>query len=146
MTCIGVILSDYAVFDGSNISETVLTLLAIERAGAKAIYFAPDKPQPHVINHITAEAMAESRNVLVESARIVRGKVLPVDQADSVQLDALILPGSLEAAKNSSHFADVDADCIIDTDLQKLAQEIHKKNKSIGFVCIARQSCHYRSM
>lgn len=137
MKCIGVVLSGCGVFDGSEIYETVLTLLAIERAGAKAICFAPDKPQLHVINHITGEEMPESRNVLVESARIVRGKVLPIDQADSSQLDALILPGGFGAAKNLSSFALAGADCVIEPNLQKLTQEIHKQSKPIGCICIA---------
>ncbi|MCU5773443.1 isoprenoid biosynthesis glyoxalase ElbB [Erwiniaceae bacterium BAC15a-03b] len=137
MKCIGVILSGCGVFDGSEIYETVLTLLAIERAGAKAICFAPDKSQLHVINHITGEEMAENRNVLVESARIVRGEILSLDQADSVQLDALIVPGGFGAAKNLSSFASEGEKCNIDENLQKLTYEIYKQRKPIGFICIS---------
>ncbi|VDY37710.1 Enhancing lycopene biosynthesis protein 2 [Salmonella enterica subsp. enterica serovar Daytona] len=74
MKKIGVVLSGCGVYDGTEIHEAVLTLLAISRSGAQAICFAPDKPQADVINHLTGEAMAETRNVLIEAARITRGR------------------------------------------------------------------------
>lgn len=137
MRSIGVILSGCGVYDGSEVYETVLTLLAIERAGAKAFCFAPDKVQVTVINHLTGEEMTESRNVLVESARLVRGKVLPIDQADSVQLDALIVPGGFGVAHHLSSFATAGKNCVIDENLQKLTREIYKQGKPIGFICVA---------
>jgi enhancing lycopene biosynthesis protein 2 len=45
--------------------------------GAEAICFAPDKNQTDVINHLTGEPMAETRNVLIEAARIARGDIHP---------------------------------------------------------------------
>ena len=50
MKKIGVILSGCGVYDGSEIHEAVLTLLAISRSGAQAVCFAPDKQQVDVIN------------------------------------------------------------------------------------------------
>lgn len=73
MKKVGVVLSGCGVYDGSEIHETVLTLLALSRQGADVICFAPDKTQADVVNHLTGEPMAESRNVLIEAARIVRG-------------------------------------------------------------------------
>ena len=137
MRSIGVILSGCGVYDGSEVYETVLTLLAIERAGAKALCFAPDKMQVTVINHLTGEEVTESRNVLVESARLVRGKVLPIDQADSVQLDALIVPGGFGVVHHLSSFATAGENCIIDENLQKLTREIYKQGKPIGLICVA---------
>jgi len=73
---IGVLLSGCAVMDGSEIHEAVLTLLAIDRAGAEAVCMAPNIKQHHVINHLTGEeSNSEERNVLTESARIARGKI-----------------------------------------------------------------------
>jgi len=105
MKKIGVVLSGCGVYDGSEIHETVLTLLALSRQGADVICFAPDKTQADVINHLTGEPMAESRNVLIEAARIVRGDIHPLAQADAAELDALIVPGGFGAAKNLSTFA-----------------------------------------
>ncbi|CAI1070892.1 Sigma cross-reacting protein 27A [Serratia proteamaculans] len=137
MKNVGVVLSGCGVYDGTEIHEAVLTLLALDRAGARAVCFAPDKPQLHVINHLSGDEMPELRNVLVESARIARGKVQPLSQADASQLDALIVPGGFGAAKNLSSFASEGAECWIDKDLAKLTQQMHKANKPIGFMCIA---------
>ncbi|AUQ23870.1 isoprenoid biosynthesis glyoxalase ElbB [Dickeya zeae] len=137
MKKVGVVLCGCGVYDGSEIHEVVLTLLAIDRAGAEAVCFAPDKEQLHVINHLNGEVTGEKRNVLAESARITRGKIQPLSSADPQQLDALIVPGGFGAAKNLSDFATRGADCEIDKELKILTREIHKKNKPIGFICIA---------
>ena len=64
------ILSGCGVFDGAEIHESVITLLALDRGGAKAVCLAPDSDQMHVVDHLRGEATAETRNVLVESARM----------------------------------------------------------------------------
>lgn len=137
MKQVAVVLSGCGVYDGAEIHEAVLTLLALDRAGAQAVCFAPDKAQLHVINHLSGEEMPESRNVLQESARIARGKILALSQADAEQLDALIVPGGFGAAKNLSSFATQGAECSVDPDLSKLILEMHKRNKPMGFMCIA---------
>ena len=137
MTRVGVVLSGCGVFDGAEIHESVLTLLALDRAGAQVHFFAPDKPQMHVINHLTGEESSESRNVLVESARIARGNIQPLSQADAGELDALIVPGGFGAAKNLSSFATQGAECSVDAELQRLVQKMHQAGKPLGFICIA---------
>ncbi|ANS44940.1 isoprenoid biosynthesis glyoxalase ElbB [Serratia inhibens] len=137
MKSVGVVLSGCGVYDGAEIHEAVLTLLALDRAGVQAVCFAPDKSQLHVINHLTGDEMPEERNVLVESARIARGNIQPLSQADASQLDALIVPGGFGVAKNLSSFASEGAECWIDKDLAKLTQQMHKANKPIGFMCIS---------
>ncbi|MEP8959247.1 isoprenoid biosynthesis glyoxalase ElbB [Enterobacter mori] len=137
MKKIGVVLSGCGVYDGSEIHEAVLTLLALSRQGAEAICFAPDKSQADVINHLTGEPMAETRNVLIEAARIARGAVQPLLQADASTLDALIVPGGFGAAKNLSTFASEGAECHVDPDLKRLALALHAAGKPLGFICIA---------
>lgn len=101
MKRVGVVLSGCGVFDGSEIHEAVLTLLALSRIGAQAVCLAPDREQMQVIDHLHREPVAERRNVLVEAARIARGDVTSLAQADASQLDALIVPGGFGAAKIS---------------------------------------------
>ena len=137
MKKIGVVLSGCGVYDGSEIHEAVLTLLVLSRQGAEAICFAPDKSQADVINHLTGEPMAETRNVLIEAARIARGAVQPLAQADASTLDALIVPGGFGAAKNLSTFASEGAECHVDPDLKRLALALHAAGKPLGFICIA---------
>ncbi|PTA94275.1 isoprenoid biosynthesis protein ElbB [Kluyvera sp. Nf5] len=137
MKKIGVVLSGSGVYDGSEIHEAVITLLAIAREGAEAVCFAPDKPQTDVINHLTGEPMGESRNVLIEAARIARGAIFPIAQASINDLDALIVPGGFGAAKNLSSFASLGSESVVDPDLKRLALEMHQAGKPLGFMCIA---------
>jgi len=85
---VGVILSGCGFRDGAEIHESVLTLLALDRAGVETVCFAPDVPQAQVVNHLTGDAVDESRNVLQESARIARGEITDVKQADAASLAA----------------------------------------------------------
>lgn len=137
MKKVGVVLSGCGVYDGSEIHEAVLTLLAIARSGAQAICFAPDKQQVDVINHLTGEPMQDARNVLIEAARIARGDIRPLAQAVSAELDALIVPGGFGAAKNLSNFASQGSECRVDSDLAALAVAMHQSGKPLGFMCIA---------
>lgn len=137
MKKIGVVLSGCGVYDGAEIHEAVLTLLAIARSGAQAVCFAPDKPQADVVNHVTGESMTETRNVLIEAARITRGEIRPLSQAVSAELDALIVPGGFGAAKNLSTFASQGRECQVDADLAALAVAMHQSGKPLGFMCIA---------
>lgn len=137
MKRVGVVLSGCGFLDGAEIHESVLTLLALDRAGAEVIFFAPDKPQAQVINHFTKQPTSETRNVLTESARIARGNIQPLSQADAIQLDALIVPGGSGAIKNLSNFGELGAECEIENDLVKLVQAMHQAKKPMGFICIA---------
>ncbi|WP_061707061.1 isoprenoid biosynthesis glyoxalase ElbB [Pseudenterobacter timonensis] len=137
MKKVGVVLSGCGVYDGAEIHESVITLLALARQGAQAVCFAPDKNQSEVINHLTGEPMAETRNILIEAARIARGAIQPLSQAKADELDALIVPGGFGAAKNLSSFASQGSECHVDASLQALAQQMHAAGKPLGFICIA---------
>lgn len=137
MPRIGVILSGSGVFDGSEIHEAVLTLLALDRAGAKVQCLAPNKDQHHVVNHLTKQPTQEKRNVLVESARIARGEVKDIATAKAEELDAVILPGGFGAAKNLSDYAQKGDKCELDPGVKKLLQDMRKAGKPIGGICIS---------
>ena len=102
---IGVLLSGNGVYDGAEIQEAVLTLLAIDEMGWNAVCISIDKPQHHVINHLSGEVMDESRNMLVEAARIARGAITPIDAISPADIDALVIPGGFGSAKNFSTWA-----------------------------------------
>jgi len=132
-----VILSGCGVFDGSEIHEAVLTLLAIDRAGAAFQCFAPDILQHHVVNHYTGKEMPESRNVLAESARIARGKILPLSDFRSPGYDGLILPGGFGAAKNLSDWALKGDQCEVHPEVTKAVLSMAEAGKPVGAMCIA---------
>jgi enhancing lycopene biosynthesis protein 2 len=132
-----VVLSGCGVFDGAEIHEATLTLLAIAQQGASYEIFAPDIDQYHVINHFTHKEMAEKRNVLVESARIARGKISPLSKFDARHFDAIIFPGGFGAAKNLSTVAFDGADAKVNSDVAVAIRSMHKAGKPIGALCIA---------
>jgi len=132
-----VVLSGNGVFDGAEIHEATLSLYAIVKNGGTYEIFAPDIPQHHVINHITGEEMSESRNVLIESARIARGKIRALHEFDAAEFDALLFPGGFGAAKNLSSFAFDGPDCKVNIDVKKAIEAMVKAEKTIGALCIA---------
>ncbi|WP_076790856.1 isoprenoid biosynthesis glyoxalase ElbB [Chlorobium sp. KB01] len=137
MKKIGVLLSGCGYLDGSEIHEAVLTLLAIDNAGAKAVCLAPNIPQHHVVNHLNGEeAASETRNVLVEAARIARGAVTDLRKIDTLDLDALILVGGYGAGKNLSTYAFKGSDCDVIPELSSALQSFYKAGKPLGFICI----------
>ncbi|MBN2234821.1 MAG: isoprenoid biosynthesis glyoxalase ElbB, partial [Opitutales bacterium] len=138
MPKVGVVLSGCGVFDGAEIHESVLTLLALDKAGAEILCFAPDIPQTHVIQHNTgAIATGETRNVLSEAARITRGVIEPLSNAHPSLMDAIIFPGGFGVAKNLSSFAFQGADCTIEPDVARILRDMHSWEKPIGMACIA---------
>lgn len=133
---IAVLLAGSGVYDGSEIHEAVLTLLALDEAGATYQCVAPDKPQFHVINHLTGEPMSESRNVLLESARIARGKVKALKDMKASDFDALIIPGGFGAAKNLNEWAIKGPDGAIDPEVKAFILDFMRLNKPIGAMCM----------
>ena len=138
MKKVGVVLSGCGHQDGSEIHEAVFTLHALEKADAEAIIMAPDMDQFHVINHLNGnEDLSESRNILVESARIARGKVVDVASVSGHQLDALIFPGGTGMAKNIFDYSMAGINCTVISDVQRLVVEILEADKPLGAICIA---------
>ncbi|WP_085696880.1 isoprenoid biosynthesis glyoxalase ElbB [Pseudomonas sp. B26(2017)] len=134
---VAVILSGCGVYDGAEIQESVITLLRLDQRGAQVQCFAPNIAQLHVINHLTGEEMPESRNVLVESARIARGNVKDLREADVEDFDALIVPGGFGAAKNLSNFASEGAGCTVQPEVLALAEAFAEAGKPVGLICIS---------
>jgi len=132
-----VILSGCGHQDGVEIHEATLTLWAIHKNGAEFKCYAPDIKQHHVLNHITGQEMDEERNVLIESARIARGKITPLSAFAAESVDGLVLPGGFGAAKNLSSYAFDGADCTVNPDVAKAVQAMHAAGKPIGALCIA---------
>ena len=135
---IGVVLSGCGVYDGAEIHESVLTLLALDRRGAEAVLCAPNVPQMHVVDHLSGQVVeGATRNVLVESARIARGAIRDLATVKADELDGLVLPGGFGAAKNLCDFAVKGADCSVHPEVARLVREVHAQGKPVGAVCIA---------
>jgi enhancing lycopene biosynthesis protein 2 len=133
---IGLLLSGCGVFDGSEIHEAVITILALDRAGVKIIYMAPDL-QFNTVNHLTNKNSNQQQNTLEESARIARGEIEDIKKIQASDIDALILPGGFGAAKNLCNFAEAGADAIVHPHVEKLILKMNENSKPIGAICIA---------
>ena len=131
-----VLLSGSGVYDGSEIHEAVFSLLAIDRRKGKITCVAPNKDQYHVVNHISGEPMDETRNVMVEAARIARGEIADISSVDIKDFDALVIPGGFGAAKNLNQWAIDGPDGAIDSDVEQLILSAVKKNKPIAAMCM----------
>ncbi|MCK6527949.1 isoprenoid biosynthesis glyoxalase ElbB [Myxococcota bacterium] len=135
---VGVVLSGCGVFDGAEIHESVLTLLELDRAGAEAVIAAPDAEQMHVVDHVTGQPVpGERRNVLVESARIARGRIRDLATLRADEVDALIFPGGFGVAKNLCNYAERGADHAVHPEVERIVREAHQARKPIAFLCIA---------
>ncbi len=137
MKKIGVLMSGCGVYDGVEIHEAVITLLALDRSGAEAVCMAPDIEQHHVVNHLNGETSDEKRNVLVESARVARGNIKDIKAVNVEDIDGLILPGGFGAAKNLSNFALKGKDADINPDVTKIVRDMFDAQKPVGAICIS---------
>jgi enhancing lycopene biosynthesis protein 2 len=132
-----VVLCGCGPMDGSEIHESVMTLLAIDRNECQYTIFAPDADQYHVVNHYTKEVMNEKRNMLVEAARIARGDIHPLTELKSEDFDAVVFPGGYGAAKNLFNYAIKGTKAVVDPVVEKVIKDFHAHRKPIGALCIS---------
>ncbi len=135
---IGILLHGCGVFDGSEIHESVLTLLFLEKAGVESVCISINKPQLHVVDHITGHvAEGVKRNIMEESARIARGKIRDLKTVSVDEIDGLIIPGGFGVAKNLCDFVVKGENCSVEPEVENFLKELHSKRKPIGAICIA---------
>jgi enhancing lycopene biosynthesis protein 2 len=135
---IGMVLSGCGAYDGSEIQEVVLALLAFDRRGVEVVACAPDAPQLHVVDHLTGRVdPAGVRNVLVESARLTRGAIRDVAGVTANEIDGLFLPGGYGSAKNLCGIAVNGTDRTVEPEVARLIRDVHAQGKPIAAICIA---------
>lgn len=137
-----IILSGCGVFDGTEIHEATLTMLAIDQAGSTYQCFAPNMLQSKVVNHFSGDVTAidgddNRRNVLIESGRICRGDIQELSELDLRNFDGIILPGGFGVALNLSNVATKGPDCDVHEGVAKIIEDAHKQEKVIIALCIA---------
>lgn len=138
MKKVAVILCGSGYRDGSEIRESVATLWALSQAKAHFQCFAPEGNQHDVVNCLTGETLKhETRNMLVEAARIARGDVKPLGELRSEDYDALVIPGGFGAAKNLCNFAFKGAHGTVLPQLETMIKAFYAQKKPIGAICIA---------
>jgi len=134
---VAIVLSGCGQHDGSETHEVILTLLSLDQEGIAWDAFAPDIQAP-VINHLTEKANAiESRSVLQESARLVRGHIQPLDQLMVSDYDAIIFPGGFGAVTILCDWFEKKSSFQFNADVARVIDEAKMQRKPMGFICIA---------
>lgn len=144
MKKVAIILSGCGNRDGSELQESLSLMLAIDRRGWQYQCFAPEGyfevvPHVEVVDDEEEGTVLdiEHRDIFVESARVARGNLLPLEQYSPSDYDVLALPGGMGAARNLSTFAfdgprmevvDGVADAILET---------YRAHKPVVAMCIA---------
>lgn len=74
---VAVLLSGCGVNDGTEITEAVSIMIALDRNNIKYQCYCPNVANVETVNHITGQIYGKdvTRNALEESARIARGNV-----------------------------------------------------------------------
>ncbi|GAM60838.1 sigma cross-reacting protein 27A [Vibrio ishigakensis] len=138
MAKVAVVLSGSGVFDGSELHESVITMLSLEKLGIEYQTFAPDIAQLHVVNHQTGEVSeSEQRNVLAESNRVSRGNTQSLAELNQSDFDALVLVGGFGAAKNLSDFAVKGAEYDVLPEISQAINDFYGQGKWVLAMCIA---------
>ena len=133
---VGVVLSGCGVFDGTEIHEAVICLLALDKAGVETVFYAPNIELDEV-NHITGEGTGAKRNVMTESARISRGPMNDLAGAKATDVAAWVFPGGFGAAKNLSNVAMAGGDANANPEVARIVEEALANQVPIGACCIA---------
>ncbi len=134
---VAVLLGGCGHLDGSEIRESILTLLALDRCGVEAVCLAPDGAQKRVVHHGKGEAVSGTRHMVEESARIARGKIVILDPKTISQYDALVIPGGTGLAFSFFDYAEKGRNCTIREDVQQAILNMIKAKKPIGAICIS---------
>ena len=134
---IGILLSGCGVYDGAEIQEAVLAMLAIEEMDGTVVPISIHKKQHHVINHLTGEEMPEERNMMVEAARIARGNVKGIGDVQPAELDGLVIPGGFGSAKNFTKWAFSGPEGEILPEVKLLIVNMVNVGKPIVALCVS---------
>ena len=132
-----VVLCGCGSLDGSEIHESVMTLLAIDKSGSSYTVFAPNDDQFQVINHITKQPVNQTRNMMEEASRISRGEIQELSEYNPDDFDALVFPGGNGAAKNLFTYGIDGINMAVRPDVEKVILETYRAKKPIGALCIA---------
>ncbi len=136
MKKVAVVLAGCGFKDGAEIRESVFTLWGLDLAGAEVQCLAPSKDF-NEIDHLTGKPTGHKRSILGEAARIARGKILPLEKANSKDFDAVVLPGGFGAAMNLCTFATEGSNCKVEKSVENFLEGFIADRKPIGAVCIA---------
>lgn len=137
MQPVAIVLSGCGVQDGAEITEAVGLTIALSQAGLPYAFFAPDRAQMHVVDHVRGQPSGETRNILTESARIARGAIRPLSQLSAAEHSAIVFPGGFGAAKNLCTFAVDGEQASLFDDVRRVVLDFIAARKPLVALCAA---------
>ncbi len=133
---IAVVLSGCGYLDGTEITEAVSSLIALDQCGVHYACFAIEKEVP-AVDHISKLEESNMRCTLAEAARIARSEVKTLKDLQETDFDGVLFPGGFGAAKNLSTFAVEGSKGKVDKEVLRILQTFHAASKPIAAFCIA---------
>ncbi len=144
MKKIAFILSGCGGLDGTEVHEALYSFLAVKQLGCNYECFSINKSQYRVNNFLTGEVIEnETRNIMQESARLVRNKAIKeIAELRVDDFDILFFPGGVGSALNISTFftkenINEDENYTVDESIKKIIKEFYEQKKPICALCIA---------
>lgn len=136
---VGILLSGSGAFDGSDAHEAVLGMLAIQESGHELVCLAMDARQLHVVDHMTAmeDESAPERAIMVEAARLVRGRLYSLEEISPNILDGLVIPGGQGAVKNLMNAFEGPSGHDAAPAVRTFLEQLHQGGRPIGAISLA---------
>lgn len=133
---IAMVLSGCGVFDGSEITEAVGLTVAAYEQDMTVEFFAPNRSAA-VTQHISGEDAGEARHLMIEAARIARGKISALEDLHADDFAAVVFPGGFGAVKNFSNFLSAGEAATVEADVLAVFRDFFAAKKPIAAVCAA---------
>ncbi len=132
-----VIFSGCGQKEGTEISEAVCCLLALEKRGIIWEGFAPNKTFMACSYIKGSKKELGERGIIDEACRITRRDVHPLEGLKVEEFDLLCLPGGLGAAKILSNFKTHGFQGEVLESLKEIILSFHKQKKPIVAICLS---------
>lgn len=133
---IAVVLSGCGNKDGTEITEAIALITGLSQAGAEMTFFAPNRDF-QAKNFLTDQTLKETRNMMVEAARITRSQMNDLAALVAKDFDGLAFPGGFGAALHLSNWAQLGSRCEVLPEVRKAIEDFHRQEKAIAAICIA---------
>lgn len=135
-----VILSGCGFLDGTEVTEAVALIAALQRKGLQVQFFAPEGTIEEVYNHSTRTLVKnEIRDIRDEAARIARTRVNVLTAIRPENVDAVFFPGGLGVTRQLSNFAHYEETKSYDIspEVRKIIETFRDLQKPLGFISTA---------
>ncbi len=131
-----ILLSGCGYLDGSEVSESVLAMLHIDKLDIEYDVFAFDQDQDAVVDHISKKEVNLTRNMMSEACRISRN-IKDAKTLNPQKYHALVMPGGMGVAKSFSNLASAGNEFEVKPEVAQIISEFVSLEKPIGAICIS---------